>query len=312
MSRFASSLALLPALGLSGCPQPAVYAGAPGGPDEALDVPAGSSCTDRSGCGLEQLCVERRCVYEVTSRAGEVLSVSARNQMDAGDFDGALTTYREAARAFEAKEAPLPAPVACGGALAALEVAESAPSREEAAREAYRCFRNSLPGEPLRDEVQARLARLRFDGLDLTHFDADEPPDRFFTRDPSRPSADAIQMSLDLPESDKTGFEQLRESLLADDARRAIGQCFASQWEATHTRSAEASLLLRFQSRLRDMGSYDVYSPTVSVEAPEEAGETPFGGCLAEALTEALAPGPRVGRTVSEWQEGFTVNARVQ
>ena len=65
---------------------------------------------------------------------GEVLAVGAKGQMEAGDYDGALATFEEAVAAFEAQNAPIPPDVACGAAIAALEAADDARTRERAAQ----------------------------------------------------------------------------------------------------------------------------------------------------------------------------------
>ena len=277
----------------------------------SLPPAAGSTCHSRDDCLSEQVCVQNVCRHHDTSQAGEVLAVGARKQMEAGDYSGALTSFGEAITEFEAASAPLPPEVACGAALAALKGANEQESRERAASAAYRCFRNSLSGDPLRVEVQIALARLRFDGLDLRLFDASEPPPSFFTQPPSRPTADAIQIQLDLPESGAPGFAQLRDELLEEEAQRATSDCFVQDWERRHQRSVEASLVLRFANRLRDMGDYDLYLPEVEVSHTGTNPE-PFAVCLSRALTDALAPGPRVGRSVAAWQEAFIVAASVQ
>ena len=281
------------------------------GDGRSLPPAAGSTCQSRDDCPSEQVCVRSTCRHRDTSQAGEVLAVGASKQMEAGDYLGALATFGEAIEEFEAVSAPLSPEVACGAALAALKGANEEDRRERAAREAYRCFRNSLSGDPMRVEVQIALARLRFDGLDLRLFDASEVPPSFFTQAPSRPTADAIQIQLDLPDSGAPGFSQLRDKLLQEDAQRATSDCFVQDWERRHQRSVEAPLVLRFTNRLRDMGDYDLYVPEVEVS---HTGTNPdsFSVCVSRALTDALSPGPRVGRSVSAWQEAFTVGASVQ
>lgn len=271
---------------------------------------AGASCSDHSGCGENQTCAAGVCRHVSTSIEGEVLAVGAQNQMAAGDHQGALNTFGQARQAFEAKGAPLPPAVACGAAVVALRVVEDEASREVAALEADRCFRNSLPGAPLREAVQAGIAKLRFDGIDLALFDAAEASTKFFVEEPSRPTADAIQVSIDLPASDVTGFSEIQEALVGEKARVAISACFVADWEQRHERSVTAAMVLRFRTKLRDMGSYDTFAPEVSVVTEGEA-PPPFATCLEKALTESLQPGPRIGRVVGAWQEGFVVSASV-
>jgi hypothetical protein len=232
--------------------------------------------------------------------------------MEAGDYDGALETFGEAMAAFETADAPVPPHVACGAALAALRMrgASDEAAREIAAKQADRCFRSSLPGDPLRVQVQAAVARMRFDGIDLRLFDQPSPPERFFTLEPTRPTADAIDLTLDLPDSEERGFELLRESLLSEEARHAIGSCFVQDWEQRHERSVEADLVLKYATQLRDMGDYDLFVPQVEITTPGES-QAGFGPCLARSLSEVLRPGPR-GAGVMSWQESFSVRASVR
>jgi hypothetical protein len=273
-------------------------------------TPAGSTCQSRDDCMSDQACVDGSCRYRITSRAGEVLAVGARGQMEAGDYDGALATFEEAVAAFQAQNAPLPPEVACGAAIAALEAAEDERTRERAAQNADRCFRNSLPGDRDRARVQAALARLRFDGLELTLFDRESAPAEFFTREPTRPTADAIQVSIDLPESEQRGFAQLREGLLAAPTREAIGACFVADWESRHERSVTASLVLEFASHMRDMGDYDLFEAVVAV-SPASQPPSAFETCLAERMSAVLSADPRSSGGVTAWQEAFRVEVRL-
>lgn len=299
-------------LALAGCPGADATHGDPH-PREDGDPPQrppGLSCRSGRDCPAAQDCVAGVCHHAETSRAGEILAVGASNQMEAGDLKGALTSFEEARQAFERVEAPVPAPILCGAAVAALRLADDEATREEAAQAADRCFRGSLPGDPLRAEVQGRIAQLRFDGIDLKLFDQEEAAAMFFVEEPSRPTADAIQVSLDLPASTSTGFDALQEALLSEKARVEIRSCFVADWERSHDRSITADLVLRFRTRLRDMGDYDAYAAEVSVTEAEEGSQL-FATCLSKGLTEALQPGPRVGRVVSAWQEAFLVQASV-
>jgi len=273
-------------------------------------APAGSSCDGRDDCASDQVCVGGACRYRRTSAAGEILAMAAAAQAEAGDLPGATTTYDQAIEAFEQIHAPLPPEIACEAALAALRVADEAPSRETAAAHADRCFRNSLPGEPRRGAVERALARLRFDGLDLALFDRDEPAPRFFTKQQSRPTSDAIEIGIDIADRDAAGFEQLRDALRNERTHAVIVDCFAQDWELHHRRAADASLVLKFQTRMRDMGDYDSYTPEVQVVQTSLAQEG-FEPCVASAITDVLAPGPRIGRPVSEWQEPFEISARL-
>ena len=273
--------------------------------------PAGASCRSSDDCPSGQACVASACRYRQTSRAGDVLAMGARGQLEAGDTAGAVRTYEQALEAYGVSDAPAPPEVLCGAASAALRAALDQAAREQAASLADRCFRGSLPGNAARLEVERGIARLRFDGLNLAAFDAEEPPDRYFTAEPSRPTADAIEIALDLLVRDRPGYEELGEALRSEAAQRAISDCFIQDWEISHARSAEASLVLKFSTRMRDMGDYDAYEPEVSV-AQTSLAEDGFEPCVATALGEALQPGPRLGGRVSEWQEPFAVAARVQ
>jgi hypothetical protein len=158
--------------------------------------------------------------------------------------------------------------------------------------------------------VTRALARLRYDGLDLERFDRGDRADRFFTKQPSRPTIDAMEIALDLPERDHSGYQALATALRGEAATRAISDCFVQDWELRHQREVQASLVLKYATRMRDMGDYDVFEPQVDVTQTSLAQEG-FEPCVAQALTEALRPGPRSTRAV-DWQEPFAVGARLQ
>jgi hypothetical protein len=178
-------------------------------------------------------------------------------------------------------------------------------------RRADACFRGSLPTDALRADVLASVSRLRYDGLDMALFDRAEPPERFFTREPSRPTVDAIEIALDLPDRDSAGYADVGEQLRGEAARRAIADCFVQDWEIHHQRSVHASLVLAFETRMRDMGDYDVFEPVLEVRATSLAQDG-FEPCTAAALTEAMRGALRIGRSVSAWQAPFDVGARLQ
>lgn len=173
--------------------------------------PAGATCTGAGDCHSTQRCVEGRCRYGETSVSGEVLASSADALRESGDIDGALGTYEEAIDAFDEAEVAVPPEVLCGAALAALRLTNEENGRERAGRLSDKCFRGSLPGDPLRQEVLKQLGRLRYDGLSLVAFDEEEPASRFFTEAASRPTVDAVEIGLDLPDEDKPGFDDLKE-----------------------------------------------------------------------------------------------------
>jgi hypothetical protein len=251
------------------------------------------------------------CGYRLTSAAGEVLAAAARAQVDAGDLEGAGRTYEQAFAAFAAAEAPLPVRVICGAAATALRAARTPEARETAAKSADRCFRRSLPGAPERADVQLALARLRYDGLDLSRFDEAEPAERFFSAPPSRPTVDAIDLAIDLVEQpEQPGFTDLRAAVLGEPARQAIADCFIQDWELRHERQATASLVVKLTSRLRDMGDFDTYEAAIEVQKTTLADDG-FEPCVSNALGVALGTRPRLNRLVA-WQTPLEIAARLQ
>lgn len=284
------------------------------GPSSPRPLPsvmaAGTTCGGRDDCASDQVCVQAVCRYRATSAAAEILAAGAAAQVEAGEVEGALRTYDQAVAAFHAANAPVPPEVVCGAAIAALRGARTPELRESAARRADTCFRGSLPGDAQRNEVRTSLARMRFDGLDAARFDRPEPADRFFALQPSRPTADAVAIAIDIPDRDSAGFAEVRDTLRSDPAKHAIVDCFVQDWELRHQRQATASLVIRYQTTLRDMGDYDTFDPSLEV-APTTPAEDGFEPCLARALTATLAPGPR-GHRIVAWQEPFEIAARLQ
>lgn len=279
------------------------------GAGRAARPATGTSCMGREDCASDQVCVDRSCRYRETSVAGEILATAAEGQVEAGDWEGAIRTFDQAIERFDTAHAPVPAEILCGSAALILRTARDPEARERGARRADQCFRASLPGSPQRDEVRHAVARLRFEGLDTALFDRPEPAERFFTQEPSRPTVDALAIDVQLPESEDPGVAQVRDQLAAEAARRAIADCFVSDWELRHERSAQASLIVRYATHLRDMGTYDVYEPEVSFEKTTMA-EDGFEPCVARALASAITA-PRGSRTVA-WQTSLEITARVQ
>ncbi|MEM9070060.1 MAG: hypothetical protein AAGE52_16250 [Myxococcota bacterium] len=273
--------------------------------------PAGASCAGRRDCAGDQVCVESRCRHRRTTVRGEVLAAAASAQRAGGDSRSALETYEQAMNAFEQAGAPVPPEVLCGAALTALAFRDSPPEQERGARSADLCFRGSLPGDPLREEVLRRVAALRYDGLSLAAFDENTPPDEFYSEEPSRPAADAVRVETTLSgASDQQGLTMVRETLTGDDARRAIAECFVQAWEQNHQRSARGSLLLKFTTRLRDMGAYEIYVGQIEVIKTDESDDG-FEACSARTLSSLLEDGPRLSRP-SIWQLPFDVNAELR
>ncbi|MEM1417460.1 MAG: hypothetical protein AAGH15_21365 [Myxococcota bacterium] len=273
----------------------------------AAPIPAGATCIASGDCTEGQLCVDGRCTYRRTSVAAEVLASAGHAQREAGDADGALSSYEQAIEAYRRSQAPVPPEVLCGAALAALRTPGEAELRERAARRADACFRGSLPGAPLRAEVLRALGRMRYDGLSLRAFDGEAPAERFFTEAPSRPTSDAVTLVLDLPLTEERGFVAIAERLRGEEARAVMADCFIQDWELHHERAASASLLLKMSTRLRDMGTYDVYVPKVELvyEGVEVEG---FAPCVAGALTAVLEEGMRLGRSAA-WQVPLQLSA---
>ncbi len=271
--------------------------------------PVGTACHGREDCSSDQVCVAGACRYLHTSVAGEVLATAAEAQVEAGDWEGAMRTYEQAMERFEQRDAPVPPEVLCASAALILRTATDAEARERGARRADQCFRASVPGSPERAEVRRAVARLRFEGLDVALFDRQDPAERFFTQEPSRPTVDALAIDIGLPESEEAGATQIREQLAGEAAHRAIAECFVQDWELRHQRSARASLVLRYATRLHDMGSYDVYEPEVTVEKTTVA-EDGFEPCVARALGPAITA-PRGSRVVA-WQAPLEITAQVQ
>ncbi|MEO0325313.1 MAG: hypothetical protein AAF447_20315, partial [Myxococcota bacterium] len=203
-----------------------------------------------------------------------------------------------------------PPVVVCGAAGAARGPGGDASLRDRAARRADACFRGSLPGDPLRAAVLRALGRMRYDGLALAAFDATTPAERFFTEQPSRPTSDAVGIMVDLPESDARGYDVMVGRLRGDDAMAIMADCFIQDWELNHERTATAGLLLKMSTRLRDMGSYDVYEPKVElvVDGVEVEG---FAPCVAGALAPVLEDGLRLGRSAT-WQLPLRVSAGLE
>lgn len=273
--------------------------------------PTGTSCSGRDDCPSDQVCVERRCRYRETSVAGEILAAAAVAQVEAGDWQGAMRAYDDAIAAFETARRPVPPDLFCASASLLLRTSADSEGRERGARRADQCFRASLPGFGPRDEVTRALSRLRFEGLDSALFDHVDPAERFFTAEASRPTLDALTITVVVPDDveNAPGLDAVRTALEAEAARRAIGECFEQDWETRHERNAHASLVLRYTTRLHDMGTYDSYEPELSFERTTVA-EDGFEPCLAQALSNVIEA-PRSGRVV-QWQTSVDVDARVE
>lgn len=271
--------------------------------------PAGTTCSGRTDCPSDQVCVDGRCRHRDTSVAGEILAAAADAQVEAGEWEGALRAYDEAITAFETARAPVPGEVLCRAASLALRTARDADGREIGARRADQCFRATLAGEPLRGEVARALARLRFEGLDAALFDRADSAERFFTQEASRPTLDALQIDLVIPDGDESGLASLREALGGEAARRALGECFEQDWEVRHERSASASLVVRYTTHMRDMVTYDIFEGELGFE-PTTTAVDGFEPCVAHALTNVVRL-PNRSRIV-QWQTSLDIAVRVE
>jgi hypothetical protein len=254
---------------------------------------------------MSGMCRARR-----SSAAGEILAAAAQAQLDAGDLENAVDAFDKAIEAYDHAEVPVPPAILCRAAATAVRAARTPEAREAAAHTADRCFHGSMPGEPTRNEVATALARLRYDGLDPARFDRSDSTGRYFALEPSRPTVDAIDIAIDMPDREDAGYSDLRDAIRADTATRAISDCFVQDWEIRHDRQASAALTLKLTTHLHDMGDYDSYDSAVEV-AQTTAAEDGFEPCLARALTAALSPGPRLGRVIA-WQVPFEVAAHLQ
>jgi len=281
----------------------------PGASDSDHRPPTGTTCGGRSDCPSDQVCVESRCRHRATSVAGEILASSARALAEAGDWEGAIEAYSDANAAYEAARAPVPAELLCDQATLMLRTATTPEAREAGAVRADACFRSSLPGFAPREETRRAVARLRFQGLDVTLFDQDQPAERFFTQAQSPPTVDAIVVEASITGDEQPGLVDIRTQIDGEAARRAIAECFIQDWEIQHEREARGSLIVRYSTRMRDMGTYDSFEPELLVEKTTVA-EDGFEPCVALALSANLTP-PRSGRVVA-WQVALEVAAHVQ
>lgn len=268
----------------------------------------GTTCGGQSDCGEGMICVEQRCRHAQTSVAGEILASSAESLAQAGDWEGAIQAYADAESAYEVAHLPIPAEISCQHATLILSTATTTEAREAGAHQADACFRASVPGFVPREEARRAVARLRFQGLEVALFDQETPPARFFTQEQSPPTVDAVVAALEMPTEEQPNVGDLREQLAAETAKHAVAECFIQDWEVRHEREARASLVMRYATRMRDMGDYDSYVPELTV-SHTELNEDGFGPCVARALTANLVA-PRSGRVVA-WQITLDVAARI-
>ena len=306
-----SSLVLLVAGGCNGPAQTPHLGASPVSAQSESGAPVarpGTTCGGQLDCGEGLLCVEHHCRHAATSVAGEILASSAESLAQAGDWEGAIRAYGDAQHAYEAAHAPVPAEISCQHATLILSTATDTATREAGAHQADACFRASVPGFAPREEVRRAVARLRFQGLDVALFDQATPAERFFTQEQSPPTVDAVTATLEMPTEEQPNIGDLREQLAADMSKHAVAECFIQDWEVRHERDARASLVMRYATRMRDMGDYDSYVPELTV-SHTELNDDGFGPCVARALTANLTA-PRSGRVVA-WQITLDVAAHI-
>lgn len=271
--------------------------------------PAGATCDGRDQCTSGQICVDGECRYRATSVAGEVLASAATALRDAGDWEGAIESYDAAFAAFVEQDAPVPPQIACGAAELMLRTASDAEAREKGARTADLCFRTTVPGHPARVAVRDALSRLRFEGLDPALFDREEPPARFFTREATTPTVDAVQVDIHMADFEELPSQRaVREAITTPQARRAIAGCFLEDWEQRQEDSAQGVLLVRFNAQRRD--GAEPFESNLAVEAHSQVRGT-FEACLAGALSSLLQP-REPALAAPAWTRAIRVTARVR
>lgn len=280
---------------------------------EEIPPPAGASCLSTLDCAPGDVCMAQACRGMKTSASGEILAALAASHAQQNQHAAAAQAFGSAVDAFKKQGSPVPAELFCGLAAASLQGASTREARELAARHADQCLRASTPGQPGRSAVVQLLASLTTEGLDVAHFDEPQPAQVFFSAEPERPRADAIEIEFDLPTRDAPGFAELTAGLRTPEVRDSISRCFITAWEKQRQDRAEAKIALKFTSRMRDMGDYDTYAPQLEVSAVADAttenGST-FAACVVAGIQTALGTGPKVNRVVA-WEEALRVVARL-
>jgi hypothetical protein len=265
-------------------------------------------------CGRDDVCIEQHCRQTRTSAAGEVLAAAAATQVRQNQHALAVSGYTAAIDAYRKHGVNVPSDVLCSLAAASLRGASTREARELAAQHADQCLRASHPGASERTTVVHLLAEQRVEGLDPTHFDEQQPAVRFFTAEPDKPKLESVEIELDLPERDAPGFSELVAGVRAPEVRAMVSRCFIEDWERQRHNRSEASLRIKFQTRMRDMGDYDAFQPTLEVTRETAPGSTlapsGFADCVMRGVEAALAPGPKLNRVVA-WEERLHVVAHL-
>lgn len=265
-------------------------------------------------CAPEDACIELRCRPSKSSAAGEILAATGAAHTRLGHHAEAAREYAAAVDAYRKHGAAVPADTLCALASASLRGAKTNEARELAAKQADECLRASHFGMPERSTTVHLLSELRVEGLDPAHFDEQQPATVFLTARPERPKADSIEIEIDLPERDTPGFSELTSALHTPTARDMVSRCFLEDWEARRQNRAEATLRLKLTTRMKDMGDYDAFEPTLEVTRDPDAGAavnaTPFTDCVLRGVQTALGPGPKLNRVVA-WEERLHVVAHL-
>jgi hypothetical protein len=158
------------------------------------------------------------------------------------------------------------------------------------------------------------LSEQRVEGLDPAHFDEQTPATGFFTAEPDKPKVDLVEIELDLPERDVPGFAELTAGLRAPEVRTMVSRCFVADWEQERRNRTEVALRIKFTTRLRDMGDYDAFEPSLEVTRESAPGSAAapgtFADCVMRGVQTALAPGPKLNRVIS-WEESLHVVAHL-
>jgi hypothetical protein len=268
----------------------------------------GETCGRSADCVGERACVEGQCRATRTSIAGELLAASGRELFLGGDPAAAFESYRGALQAFERRDVEIPPDVRCEAAEASIVAGDLAVPRDQAARLVHECALASLPGSSARRKALEALARLRLDGLDVERLDRDEPADAYFTGRPARPAADAVRVSLDIPDGNEPAWSEVKAKIDSDSVRLAAVDCFLQAWEASRSDAENAALEVTFRSKLKDLGDFDVFEGEPSLaELPGDG----FGPCVSRALGKKVGGSFRVKRTTS-WTMPVRVSARLR
>lgn len=281
---------------------------------EATPPPSGATCMSTLDCAPEDVCIEQHCRQTATSATGEILAAGAATLARQSEHAAAVRGYTGAIDAYRKRGAKVPSELLCAFAAASLRGAATREARELAAQQADQCLRSSHPGSSERTTVVHLLSEQRVEGLDPAHFDEQRPATSFFTAEPDKPKLDTVEIEIDLPERDAPGFAELTAGLRAPDVRTMVSRCYVSDWEQHRQNRAEVALRIKFTVRMRDMGDYDAFEPSLEITREPAPGSTLapgiFADCVMRGIQSTLAPGPKLNRVVS-WEERLRVVAHL-